>query len=169
MMLDLRALKEFPARITFEENAAELDLKTRGLNYLDKARVELDVVKSAHVYYCNGQVAVDVEFECSRCLEYYRDRLVGEIDFSIRQNAEAEPVDREEVPETQIIIAEDTGGVDISDPIREALILELPLKPLCSEDCRGLCPQCGINRNEQKCQCKLETTDSRWDGLRELL
>lgn len=168
-MLDLYTLKDLPAHLVFEEEVADLDLQIYGVKYRSKARVEIDVIKSDAIYYCSGHVKLDVDFECSRCLEYYKDSLDGEIAFSIRESMDSEPFDRSEIPESQIIVPDGVKRVDISDPVREALILEVPLKPLCSEECRGLCPQCGVNRNEQNCQCKIEANDPRWDGLRELL
>ena len=169
MMLDLRALKDFPARVTFEAEADDLDLQIYGVKYRSLIKVELDVFRSDNVYYCTGHVKLDVKFECSRCLKFYSDSLEGQVDFSIRESAETEPYDRGGIPENQLIIPKGTPRIDIGDSIREALVLEVPLKPLCKDDCRGLCPQCGVNRNEQNCQCKVEATDPRWDGLRELL
>ncbi len=167
-MLDLLALKDFPARVVLAENAEDLDLQVYGIKYRDRARVELDIIKSDSTYLCTGLVELKVELECSRCLDYYPSSLRGELDFSIRETAEGTPLDRGEIPDNQIIVPAGTQRVDISDPVREALILEVPLKPLCVENCRGLCPHCGGNRNERECQCRVEMTDTRWDDLRKL-
>jgi uncharacterized protein len=43
------------------------------------------------------------------------------------------------------------------------------MKTICSEDCKGICPSCGINRNDSSCSCKKEDIDPRWDGLKQLL
>lgn len=52
--------------------------------------------------------------------------------------------------------------------MQDAVGLEFPTRVLCREDCKGLCPNCGVNWNEQSCDCTTEQTDSRWDKLREL-
>jgi len=58
--------------------------------------------------------------------------------------------------------------MDLTEPVRQALLVALPMKPLCREDCAGICPQCGANRNETQCGPAEETVDDRWSGLRSL-
>ena len=58
---------------------------------------------------------------------------------------------------------------EIDGLVREAVLLSLPLKPLCSEGCPGLCPICGVDLNKSHCECKRENTDPRWDQLKSLL
>jgi uncharacterized protein len=53
-------------------------------------------------------------------------------------------------------VSHNDGSVSILDPVREAVILSIPSLPLCDEQCRGLCPQCGINRNEEQCEHDVE-------------
>jgi uncharacterized protein len=59
------------------------------------------------------------------------------------------------------------GLLDLAPLVRDACILELPLAPLCSEDCRGLCPECGVNRNIEQCACA-PGGDPRWAVLASL-
>ena len=62
--------------------------------------------------------------------------------------------------------------IDLTQMVRESIILELPLAPLCRADCAGICPVCGVNRNDQPCSCEVTITDERWsalDALREQL
>jgi len=59
--------------------------------------------------------------------------------------------------------------VDLTEEIRQCLLLELPMKPLCRTDCKGLCPQCGHNRNEGPCSCRTEEPEDPWEKLRSLL
>lgn len=167
-MLDLRALKNLPARVTLEEDAKRLDLNVIGMTVTGAARAELNIIQGDGVFYCSGRACCDVDFECSRCLMPFRYALEGEVDFSIQEVESAEQVDRDLIPDGELIVLAGTADVDISDPVREALLLAVPLQPLCREECRGLCPHCGANRNEQDCNCAEETTDSRWDGLRNL-
>jgi uncharacterized protein len=168
MMLDLRTMSDFPAHLALNEDALRLDISIDGVSLLGKALAECDIVKGDHIYYCTGQAFCDAEIVCSRCLEPYRDRLSGEIEFSIQEVADGRQVKPEEIPENEIVIPANSPEVDISAPVREALLLALPMKPLCGEDCLGICPSCGINLNKQNCECKSEKTDSRWDGLRNL-
>ncbi len=167
-MLDLRDFGELQTHVLLEEEAERLEISVDGVSFQGKARVELDVLQSDHIYYCTGEVNCNVLLQCSRCLKKYPLTLQGRIDFSIHEAGEMRYPDGVEGPDSRIIIPANSSRVDISDQVRETLILEIPLKPLCDPDCRGLCPRCGVNLNEQECNCKVETTDARWDGLRGL-
>jgi uncharacterized protein len=59
--------------------------------------------------------------------------------------------------------------VDLTFPVREALVLELPMKPVCRDDCAGLCPVCGTDLNEKACGCRAEKADTRFLSLKKLL
>jgi uncharacterized protein len=56
-------------------------------------------------------------------------------------------------------------NVDLEPVVREAVMLELPIAPVCREDCKGLCPTCGVNRNDTSCNCDNEVKDPRWSAL----
>jgi uncharacterized protein len=169
MMLDIENLKDLPVRLSLEDDAARLEMLDPGVTVLGKVRVDLEVMAGDHGYYCRGRAVCDADLECSRCLEPYRDVLQGEVDFSIREVEGGHDTETEEAPDDELVIPAHATEVDIMAPIREALVLAVPVKPLCREDCLGLCPICGVNHNEQTCDCKVEKADSRWDGLRDLL
>jgi uncharacterized protein len=96
-----------------------------------------------------GRLESDVRFRCSRCGEFFT-RTVCEKDFSCA-------VDLESAAET----------VDLTAELRETMILLFPAYPVCDEQCRGLCPQCGKNRNQGTCGCR-PPSDTRWDQLEKL-
>jgi uncharacterized protein len=103
--------------------------------------------------------------ECRRCLEEVRHPLREDVDLVWVVPDELEgPVEGEEI---RVL---DPGGseVDVGEALREELLLRIPRWMLCREDCAGLCPRCGINRNEETCDCSLEEPDPRWAALREL-
>ncbi|MEE9443833.1 MAG: DUF177 domain-containing protein [candidate division Zixibacteria bacterium] len=169
MKLTLNNINDFPAHLVLEGKANDLRLEYRGLVEAHSLQVEMDIILSDNIYYCQGQVKCDAKLECSRCLEPYSESLNGRIDFSIQELSDKHPVDTDEVPENEILLTSVTKEIDISQPIREALILEIPLKPICAESCRGLCSLCGGNKNVQQCDCRIENADSRWDNLKDLL
>ena len=67
-----------------------------------------------------------------------------------------------------MIIDAENDQVDLTLPVRQALMLEVPMKPLCSEECRGLCSSCGVNWNREICDCEKNDADPRWEGLMKL-
>lgn len=108
--------------------------------------------------------------ECSRCLEVFVDDLL------IRFAEEYIPVVDvntglpTQVPrESYTYLVSEKHEIDLEPAVREYGLLELPMAPLCRTDCAGLCPQCGVNRNEQSCQCVVQVADDRFAVLHALL
>jgi uncharacterized protein len=94
---------------------------------------------------------------CSRCL----DPVHGRIDVHVDELFELVPLEGE-------TYKLDEDVIDLEPMVRDALLLELPLAPLCSDDCEGLCPNCGVNRNLTHCECVSHEIDPRWAALRSL-
>ena len=97
---------------------------------------------------------------CDRCgKEFLQDK---EITYSCMLAEELQNEDNDE-----IVLLTD-GEVDLGDLARTAFILGMDTKTLCSEDCKGLCPGCGVNLNQEPCRCKKQA-DPRWAALEQLL
>ncbi len=168
MILDLRAFEEFPADVTIEASAGEISPFGDNVVRMDGITVRLAIQQSAREYYCQGRVNARAALECARCLVEYDAELDGPTDFIVcsdEEKAQLGSIDSEEY----VCFRGNDLRIDIVERVRQALMLALPMKPLCSEECRGLCPRCGINLNEQACECETITTDPRWDGLSDLL
>ena len=104
-----------------------------------------------------GRVQAPWAGHCRRCLT----GVVGQLDVAVRELYQVEP-------ETEDAFSLDGDQLDLEPVVREALLLELPLAPLCRSDCAGLCPRCGANRNEGLCRCAVAPADGRWGALDEL-
>ena len=102
--------------------------------------------------------------ECRRCLEPVRVRVDEELALLFVPPDESAGADEESVR----LLPDGPGDLDLADAIREELILSLSTLALCRPDCKGLCPRCGINLNEDRCECSHEESDPRWDTLRAL-
>ncbi|OXM15951.1 YceD family protein [Paenibacillus herberti] len=126
--------------------------------------VELDVGpygKSAGV---KGELNADLTMVCSRCLE----PVEKQFSISIEERfALATTVKNPDEDEDLIIVKEDK--VNLQPYVEGTLLIYLPLAPLCSEDCKGLCPDCGTNLNEQSCGCSRDRIDPRFEALKKLL
>lgn len=95
--------------------------------------------------------------ECRRCLK----PAGGEVVADVQEIYERDPVEGET---RQLRDA----TVDLTEMARDAVLLELPVAPLCEDDCAGLCPTCGIDRNDRSCDCASEESDPRWAALSDL-
>jgi len=102
-----------------------------------------------------------VTAECVRCLIHFQQPLA--VDFT-----ELYAFTKRAADEIELILPED-GHIDLEPLVREYMLLEVPIKPLCKPECKGLCPVCGGNLNEVTCNHGAAPVDSRLDALRSLL
>jgi uncharacterized protein len=168
MKIDLnRTSEDFSQRLELEDSPEALELKADGVTFVKPVRVELLVFKNKDQLVCQGKVTVSVKLECSRCLAGYDHTVSSDLNFVVDLTGGPEAAESEE--EGYFVADPSATSFEINDPVREAVILSLPLKPLCSEECRGLCPICGIDLNRSKCGCVQKETDPRWDQLKGLL
>lgn len=115
--------------------------------------VHFEDVRAEGEYLCPGDNRISVKAEvsaqadtrCSRCLEPVR--------VAVRATVDA-VYDRQPDPDDPDLYSFEASTIELTDAVRDALLLELPMRNLCSEDCRGLCPVCGINLNKGTCTCQ---------------
>ena len=116
-----------------------------------------------------GTVKTELELPCSRCLEPYR--LVVDVPFDLRYlpASEASAEAEREIEEEDLGVSYYRDEqIDLNELLREQFYLALPMKPLCQEDCKGLCSQCGTNLNTGTCSCAAEWVDPRLAALKAL-
>ena len=113
--------------------------------------------------YVSGTVSAPLQGECARCLDELTDELTVEIGelFAYPDSVTDETTDDDELPR---VVDE---HVDIEQTVRDAVVLALPLAPLCADDCAGLCPECGGRRADLGPDHGHETLDPRWAALHE--
>lgn len=118
----------------------------------------------------NGIVEMEVELTCSRCLSPYSYPL------TLRIAEEYFPT-IDVITNTPMPVPDDSGCftidehhvLDLTEAIRQYTVLATPMKPLCQENCAGLCPSCGHNLNQGECGCPPSDADARWATLRKLI
>ena len=117
------------------------------------------------------RAAIKGEFEvlCARCLDPLRQHVTQSFDLIFRPaGADSDMAERSiSEAETEIGYYE-TSGLLLEDAVREQVLLSLPDRSLCREDCKGLCLHCGANLNETSCSCEEEKSDPRWAALKGL-
>lgn len=114
-----------------------------------------------------GRVSVVVEATCARCLAPFTQPLQVHFEEEYLPTVEVLtglPLSRVEDKDTFTI--DERHQLDLSEAIRQYFLLDIPLKPLCRPDCAGLCPICGVNRNQSSCQCALTIEEGPWDELK---
>lgn len=134
------------------------------------ARITGRVVHGARGLELRARVTGNVEVACSRCLEPVGVDVDDEI-FLVLEVAEGDDApggEREIGAEDADLYPVEGGRLDVDALLREQLDLQLPVKPLCREDCKGLCPECGADRNRTACACRREEIDPRFAPLARL-
>ncbi len=152
-------LKRFGAQRTVTVRA-HLDGLRVGAASIDPAadiEVDLQLERIAEGVVARGEVQAPWSAPCSRCLA----ATSGDLAATVDELFEPTPVDGE----TYLL---DGEILDLEPMIRDALVLELPQAPTCRDDCAGLCPQCGVDRNVETCTCAPEFNDPRWAALQTL-
>jgi uncharacterized protein len=130
-----------------------------------------DIFKDKQQFRLEGRVRTTLELNCSRCLEPFT--LPVDAAFDLRYHPRVENTgggaDEREIAEDDLTTAfYENEEIDLGHLMREQFNLSLPMKPLCGDDCRGLCPVCGTNLNRGTCDCKREFDDPRLAVLRTL-
>jgi DUF177 domain-containing protein len=116
-----------------------------------------------------GELSTRVELACARCLEPIHREVSR--DFELLYRPQGADAGKEELSVTaaEAEVGYYQGeGLLLEDVLREQLLLALPLKAICREDCKGLCPHCGRNLNQEQCDCAEPVDDPRWSALKDI-
>lgn len=133
-------------------------------------RLEFDISRSEDRYRLAGRVSAALELTCSRCAEPFSWLVEATFDLQYLPQADNVGEGELEVAEEDLGVAfYEANTIDLGQLMREQFYLALPMKPLCGPECRGLCPQCGANRNRGECGCQVQWEDPRLAPLRRLL
>ncbi|SMC67277.1 uncharacterized protein SAMN04488500_106282 [Sporomusa malonica] len=149
---------------SFEASARELGLDNQAI-WADSMMVEGCVINKGMIYEIAGKIHATMNQSCSRCLEDMVTILTVPFSEEYRE-ADFEKSSEALVQELNYFSGDE---IDITDLIRENILLAEPINPVCSENCRGLCPQCGVNLNINTCGCNSTKTDPRLAVLEKLL
>lgn len=157
------------------EEGLELELTEKissdeSITIASPVKASLKINKKGAEVIITGTAKGTVELQCSRCLKTFGMDIESRIDVVYHPASEINKEEHYELKGDEL----DTGFykndiLDIDDLLREQLVLNVPMKPLCSEDCKGLCPRCGVNLNVTQCNCAVSEIDSRLAVLKQLL
>ena len=133
------------------------------------AHLAFDIHKDKDKFRLVGTVRTELELLCSRCLEPFRFAVNQPFDLRYHPQSEASSESETEVAEEDLETSfYRDEQIDLDELFREQFYLAMPMKPLCREDCRGLCAQCGTNLNTGTCDCAPAWEDPRLAALKQL-
>lgn len=133
-------------------------------------RYDVTVVREFDHLRVAGSVNTSVSLSCSRCLATFDAAITSDFTIFFRRGAAQEAVSEEETElnEQDLISATFTGDeIDLTHEIEEQVAMEVPLQPLCSRNCKGLCPECGIDLNQAGCSCSDKQFNFKFGALKD--
>ena len=139
------------------------------LEFLEKNKIEKDIIfigdffKVDDIIELNATIRYTYKEVCARCLKEFMNTIETQFTAFITDN-EVEDDDSEKI---NIIIHD--NSIDIDEAIKQVIYLSIPMKSLCSENCKGICPTCGANLNIEECDCENNSIDPRLEELKKLL
>ena len=144
-----------------------IDITGDGVNSLVQGKVRL--MRTNRSILAKGELATGVELTCSRCLGLFK--------YPLKMNLEEEYYPTADVDTGAPLAVPDEPGsftigenhiLDLTEAVRQYALLAIPMKPLCKENCAGLCTICGQNLNQGPCGCPVKSADPRWAELSKL-
>lgn len=171
LVLDLSRMREARERIerTIPPDALHVG-EDEAYRVESPVRLAFDIFKDGRQFRLVGTVKGTLRLACGRCLEDFTFPVDAPFDVLYlphTENAGEGEVAIEDEDLTTAYYQDDE--IDLAQLVREQFYLALPMKPLCQDACKGLCPHCGSNLNLAACDCAVGWTDPRLDALRSLL
>jgi uncharacterized protein len=177
MFLDIKDLELRPLDFEEEFQASVIDfgseirqstpLKTAGrAELVEEHHGKHQIIKDIRL---RGELAAGLELQCARCLDPVKQNVKREFELLYRPLGVDAGRDEISVTDAEAEVGYYQGeGILLEDVLREQVLLALPLKITCREDCKGLCPHCGKNLNQEQCSCGTTEEDPRWEALKEI-
>lgn len=175
MKLDLSEIAaHLGKRIRYEIDQPPMEDVASGLKGIEPIKGDVTFNNAGSNIIVRGKFHTVVELECSRCLRVYKLPLDIPIEEELPISglppwAEEEEEEEEELPEEEKEPLFVDNIFDLDELMRQSILVSVPIKPLCTEACKGLCPHCGVNLNEGKCECPPETEESPFGPLASLM
>jgi uncharacterized protein len=163
MKIQIGGLSDGIHQYEFTVASSELEL---GEQFSSKVHVEATLDKSSNQILLTASSEATAHFECDRCVSPFERKLSAShtmvyVTEGMDAAHDVDPVEMQVIPSGLHV-------VDIAEDVRQSILLAVPFKNLCKEECKGLCPTCGTNLNESTCSCSEPAIDSRWEQLRKL-
>ena len=169
MILDLTHIRQAETTLARRYEPSAFEGRANQFRVVAPVNLQATVHKDKDRFRLVGTVSTVLELTCSRCLESFQ--LPVEASFDVRYLPQSENTgDAREVEEDDLSDAfYRDEQIDLGQLMEEQFYLALPMKPLCRDDCKGLCPNCGTNWNFEQCDCQVRWEDPRLAGLKALM
>jgi len=169
MYISLQELELRPVRFSVDIPAGEIEfvnpMQASVLHASGTAELVGHALGEIRIW---GSLSVAMEAPCDRCLEPARFSVNKAFDLVYVPTPDNLSGEREIDESASDVGFYEGGGIELNDVLREVVLLALPMRWVCEDDCKGICPSCGRNRNVEECDCTNKAVDDRWSKLKNL-
>ena len=161
MFIKISNLRDGEYFYTFNEPIEEIELE---LPFYDNFTASVKVSKVHNQLILDAELSANANFECDRCASFYKKEVKANYRMVYLFSRNGEEPDSISITYLPV----DADKIVLDKDFRDYLILAIPMKKLCKEDCKGLCFKCGKDLNEGDCNCEKNQVDAKWIPLIEL-
>ena len=162
MLIKINNLKEGTHLYNLDGSIEEIGLEEP---FFDKVNISLNLQKLHNQIVLETELQLNARFECDRCISDFNTTLEAKY-HTVYLFGNHPDEDNESLNVTYL--RADASEIVLDNDIRDYALLAVPMKKLCKDDCKGLCPECGKNLNEGSCDCKDREIDPKWLPLQDL-
>lgn len=174
MKIKAESLTEVPLTLTADEDLADYPVlselaATESCTFLSPVHVSLQVAREFDHIRVHGTVSILARLSCARCLAVFDKEIVSQFTIFYAKSVDATEDEEVALSEEDLVVAYyDSDIIDFTHEIEEQILMELPYKPLCKDDCKGLCVTCGADLNTNMCSCDRSVSGSAFSVLKNL-
>lgn len=161
--------KELGASLTasFNEKLSSVIIAGETLEFKNPVDVAAKVTNTGSNFIVSADINAQFELICSRCLNHFTYDINTNMLEDYCRSSDITEAEKDGLDINELIIF-DGDFIDISQEVIDSIVMALPMKPICNDNCQGLCTVCGQNLNENKCNCQVDDIDPRLEVLKNL-
>lgn len=169
MRIELENLEDGKGRFAHVYQPVELDLEDERVSLAQPVVVDGEITSSGGEARVSGRLETKVSVECDRCLKTLQVPVSAKFALQYITGQQYQASQAAELTAEQLAVSVFDGeAIDVDEIVREQILLAVPDRVLCREDCKGICSTCGKDLNEGSCDCESSDIDPRWAALKEL-
>jgi uncharacterized protein len=161
LKIDIRDFKKNDNKhFDFIKEFLDFNIGEEKILFVDPVFLSINVIKNENEYIVNGVIKTIVKLRCSRCLEYFKFKIETDFtesfinEFFVNNN-------NEDLKEDDYLHLFSGNLIHLDNFVKQNIIFSIPVKKVCNDNCKGLCPNCGTNLNIKKCRCEIDNLDPR--------
>jgi uncharacterized protein len=166
MRIELDKLEGRSSAFAHTYEPGEIVLDEENARLTEAPQINGRLARSGHEVRLHGTITARAEVDCDRCLKALSVPVATDFDVTYVPATDYYDEATAELQEDDLGLSVFDGeAIDLDELVREQVLLAMPPRMLCTEECKGLCPVCGEDRNSQECACETKEIDLRWAGL----